>query len=144
MADKTLPITGGCLCGAVRFEATEPPTWVAHCHCTCCQRAHGAPLVTWAGFEADRFSFDEGSAQPRWYESSPGARRASCAVCGTPMLFESTRWPGEVHVARALVAGPLDREPSLHAFHETHVSWLQINDGLPRKTSTGSPGSQGG
>ena len=54
------------------------------------------------------------------------------------MFFESTRWPGEMHVARALIEGPLDREPSAHVFYEKHVPWLDVADALPKKTSTGS------
>jgi len=54
------------------------------------------------------------------------------------MFFASTRWPDELHVARAMIAGALDREPSAHVFYETHVPWLQVNDGLPRKNSTGT------
>jgi hypothetical protein len=50
MTGKTLPITGSCLCGAVRFEATEPPTWVAHCHCRMCQKAYGQPSGIFVGF----------------------------------------------------------------------------------------------
>jgi hypothetical protein len=51
------------------------------------------------------------------------------------MFFESTRWPGEMHVARALLQGPLDREPTAHVFSETHVPWLDVNDKLPKKIS---------
>lgn len=52
------------------------------------------------------------------------------------MFFESTRWPGETHVARALFAGPLDKDPSAHVFYESHVPWLEVNDDLPKKSSS--------
>ena len=51
------------------------------------------------------------------------------------MFFQSTRWPGEMHVARALITDSLDREPVAHVFYETHVSWLNVNDDLPKKVS---------
>ena len=126
---------GSCLCGAVRFRADLPSKWVAHCHCTYCRRAHGAPFVTWVGFPSGQFSLEPGSESPTWYESSADAKRAFCPRCGSPMFFQSARWPGEVHVARALFADPLDREPSAHVFFENHVPWLQVNDDLPKKIS---------
>ena len=49
------------------------------------------------------------------------------------MLFFSTRWPGEMHVARATISEALDREPSAHVFFDTHVPWLEVNDTLPKK-----------
>ena len=54
------------------------------------------------------------------------------------MFFESTRWPGETHVARALFVDPLDKEPSVHVFYESHAPWLHVNDDLPKKVSQGS------
>lgn len=51
------------------------------------------------------------------------------------MFFQSTRWPGEMHVARALFNDPLDREPSAHVIYESHVPWLDMNDELPKKVS---------
>lgn len=131
-------VQGSCLCGAVRFRAVLPSKWVAHCHCSYCRRAHGAPFVTWAGFATEQVTVDPAAQQPTWYESSAGARRAFCPKCGSPMLFESSRWPGETHIARALIEGSLDREPSAHVFYESHVPWLQVNDSLPKKPSQGS------
>jgi hypothetical protein len=54
------------------------------------------------------------------------------------MFFQSTRWPDEMHVARAFIEGPLDREPSAHVFYESHVSWLEVGDKLPKKVSASS------
>jgi hypothetical protein len=128
-------VFGSCQCGMVRFEAALPSKWVAHCHCTYCRKAHGSPFVTWVGFASEQFAFGSGSSEPTWYESSPGARRAFCPSCGSPMLFESQGWPGEIHVARALIEGDLDRQPSAHVFYESHVSWLEVADDLPKKFS---------
>lgn len=130
---------GRCLCGAVRFKATLPPEWVAHCHCTRCQRAHGAALVTWAGFASDRVELTDPQQHLRWYVApETGAQRGFCDCCGSPMFFRSERWPGELHIARALFEEPLGREPQAHVFYETHVPWLRVDDDLPRKNSGGS------
>ncbi|MGE5337814.1 MAG: GFA family protein, partial [Gemmatimonadota bacterium] len=50
---------GSCLCGAVGFEFELPPKWVAHCHCTQCQRAHGAAFVTWVGVDEALWRVDD-------------------------------------------------------------------------------------
>lgn len=128
-------VHGACLCGAVRYTATLPSKWVAHCHCSYCRRAHGAAFVTWAGFADDRVVIDDSGVAPAWYVSSPGAERGFCPRCGSPMFFRSARWPGEMHLARALINGELDREPSAHVFYESHVPWLAIGDELPKRCS---------
>ena len=124
--------TGGCLCGQIRFAAALPSLWCAHCHCTLCQRAHGAAFVTWVGFPADRVALDP-AATLRWYPSTPSAERGFCGTCGTTLFFRSERWDGELHIARACVEGPLDRAPQAHVFYATHVHWLDVADDLPKK-----------
>jgi hypothetical protein len=124
---------GGCLCGAVRFVARLPSKWVAHCHCTRCQRAHGAAFVTWAGFEAAAVDIHDDAALLRWYVAPEGGSRGFCSRCGSPMFFRSERWPDELHVARALFTDPLDRAPQGHAFADTQVDWVTLADSLPRQ-----------
>ena len=122
-------VQGGCFCGAVRYTLTLPSKWCAHCHCTMCRRIHGAGYVTWVGMPSESFRVDtDGHLQ--WYSSSPGARRGSCATCGSNLLFESTRWPGETHVTLASLDGPIDRKPQAHASYRMHVDWMPLEDGL--------------
>ncbi|MCA9523176.1 MAG: hypothetical protein KC609_19505, partial [Myxococcales bacterium] len=71
----------------------------------------------------------------RWYRSSQPSRRGFCSRCGTTLFFESTLAPGEVHIARALVPGAIDREPSGHCFSEQSVAWLTVADTLPHYDS---------
>ena len=124
---------GSCLCGAVQFDARLPTKWVAHCHCTRCQRAHGAPVVTWAGFEATAVDVHDAGQVLRWHVAAEGGSRGFCSRCGSPIFFKSGRWAGELHVARALFTTPLDREPQAHVYYDTHVDWLQLADPLPKK-----------
>jgi hypothetical protein len=124
---------GACLCGALTFVVTFPTKWVAHCHCTRCQRAHGAAFVTWVSVPAGQFELADPHGVLREFQSSAGAVRQFCGTCGSSLVFRSDRWPGEVHVARANVIDALDREPVIHGFYDTHVAWFTVNDLLPRK-----------
>lgn len=127
---------GQCLCGAVEFSATLPSNWIAHCHCTLCQRAHGAAFVTWVSV-ADTGVTIKGEEDLRWYESSPGAERGFCIKCGSSLFFRSVKWPGELHIVRANFTEDVDRLPQVHAYYETHVGWLSVEDDLPKRSGEG-------
>ncbi len=121
---------GECLCAAVRFEVTPPTRWCLHCHCTLCRKAHGAPFVTWFGIGKDQLRMTRGDATLRWCDSSNHGRRAFCQTCGTQLFFESSKWPDQIDIVRALVDGPIDRAPSAHVYVAYKADWLDIEDGL--------------
>lgn len=76
--------TGGCQCGAVRFQVRLLGRG-SICHCRMCQKAFGGffgPLIT-----AHDAVWTRG--QPRWFQSSNAARRAFCGNCGTPLAYET-------------------------------------------------------
>ncbi len=130
MQSNDKSVTGGCLCGAVRFSVKLPSKWCAHCHCTLCRRAHGAGYVTWVGFGDSHFRLDQGEEDLRWFSSSSDAERGFCSRCGSTMLFRSARWAGEMHVALASIEGPIDRKPQANVFHDTRVEWMPLDDAL--------------
>ena len=129
--------SGACLCGLVRFEATLPSRWVAHCHCTMCQRGAGAAFVTWVGMDEARCRIDDPQGLLHWYPSSNLGERGFCSRCGSSPFFRSGRWPGELHVTLANFNEPVDRAPQAHVFWDTHVDWVSPDpaDGLPRKAA---------
>ena len=132
MADAHDPVSGSCLCGAVRFEIDQPSKWTAHCHCSVCRSAHTAALVTWTGVEEAHFRLTVGAGALRWYESSEDARRGFCPTCGSTLFFRSSRWEGEVHIALGALHGDVEPPPAAHVFFDTHVRWVQLGDDLPR------------
>ncbi len=125
--------SGQCLCGKVRFALRFPSKWVAHCHCTRCQRSHGAAFVTWVGAQEEQVEIMDPDKKLAWFRPAGGGERAFCADCGSSMFFRGASWPGELHIARALFTDPLDREPQMHAYYDTHVAWASTSDDLPRK-----------
>ncbi len=126
---------GHCMCGAVKFAVTPPSLFFGHCHCHYCQQAHGAAFVSWVGAAEERFRLLARSDEPRWYQSSLQSRRGFCANCGTTLFFASTLCPGEIHVTRTSIQGPIDREPQCHVFYDQHAEWIEVGDSLPRYTS---------
>lgn len=92
-----------------------------------CRKAHGAGYVTWVGVTSDQFVIDQGESHLHWYDSSPGASRGSCDVCGSIMLFQSQQWSGEMHIAVGALDDKIDRQPTVNAYFDTHVSWMPID-----------------
>ena len=131
MTDKTMPITGGCLCGAIRYESTVPPIWVGYCHCRMCQQAYGALFGLFAGFPAEAFRYTHG--EPTYYQSSPWGKRGFCANCGSPIDMSYVDDP-EAGVLIGTLDHPEDWPPdSGHLGIESKVPWHVITDDLPQK-----------
>lgn len=120
---------GGCLCGAVRYSLSAAPKWTALCHCESCRRAASAPVVAWMGFAPDQVTWTGVRAS---YKSSDIATRTFCPKCGSQMSFESTRWPGEVHLYGVSLDDPEAYVPELHCHTGEHLSWMGLDDGLPK------------
>ena len=128
---------GLCLCGAVGVHFDAPTLWCAHCHCTLCQRAHGAAFVTWVGAAAARTRILDPKEHLCWYASSADSERGFCDRCGSTLFFRSERWPGELHIVLANVAGEIDREPTSHVHWDTHAAWCAVNDDLEKRPGVG-------
>ncbi|MBS1269264.1 MAG: hypothetical protein MAG794_00212 [Gammaproteobacteria bacterium] len=83
---ENLELTGGCACGAVRFEASGLMRPVIACHCETCRRTSGHYWAATQAYEDDfRLIKDRGL---KWFESSDFARRGFCAECGSSLFFQ--------------------------------------------------------
>jgi DNA-binding SARP family transcriptional activator len=82
---KTTLITGGCLCGDIRYEISEPAIDSDICHCRMCQKATGGQVV--AGVTVSRKAFRFTKGEPKYYKSSPLAERGFCANCGSSLNY---------------------------------------------------------
>ncbi len=123
-------IRGSCICGAVRFEIDEVRA-LTHCHCSNCRKLSGAAFASYAHVDADKFRFVSGEDMTVTYESTPGAFRHRCKVCGCPT-------PGRAPYLTtiSIPAGLLDDDPSvrpsLHVFTSSRAAWWTISDDLPQ------------
>jgi len=133
--------TGRCLCGDVRYTASQPPIWVGHCHCESCRRNTGSAVATFLGVSDSSFAVTQGERS--FFESSPGVRRSFCARCGTPLAYEADQFPGEIHLFLGSVDEPNLFRPQFHVHCAERIPWFEILDTLPRYpgfTSDTDPG----
>ena len=124
-------ITGGCLCGDLRYEAKAPPRWMGLCYCADCRKASGSGFIPFMGFDASVLTITG-----RWtvhrLDLGDGrvAVRNSCVVCGG--LVFGGPW-GETD-SHTIYAGSLDDpshfKPAIAIFTRDAAPWLSIPPGL--------------
>ncbi len=131
MSEST--VYGACLCGSVRFRVELPTLFCGHCHCTMCQRNHGAAFVTWFGIPSGQTEIVKGEELLTRYPSSSHGNRRFCSRCGTSLFCESQHQPGHVDIPLANMEGAIDKAPELHFYFDSHVGWVPFEDGLPRR-----------
>jgi len=130
MADDE-KVTGGCMYGAIRYEATGQPINVAYCHCTDCRGYTGAPVVVWAAFETRKVRFTKG--ERKQYESSPGRNWGFCNQCGTSLTWEGESFGNtvtELHISS--LDSPEKFVPDRHWYDCERIPWFDVADKLPR------------
>jgi len=135
---KHLPVTGGSLCGAVRYESSEPPEDGGCCHCDMCRKATGGLFFFWLRFPDGALRITKGEIS--FFKSSTHAKRGFCPNCGTSLAFAF-----EGNPTLEFAVGSLDRPDDWppdektwwgHAFVDEKVSWDVISDGMARHTSS--------
>jgi class 3 adenylate cyclase len=137
--DRPPLITGGCMCGAVRYEATEKPLGSMICHCRMCQKFSGAPILGGTTFRSAALRFTSG--EPKYFRSSAIAERGFCGDCGTALVYRGTlgRWTEWVMIWTASLDEPEKFPPTYHLGIESTMPWLNIHDDLPRTRCKDSP-----
>jgi hypothetical protein len=86
MSDKvSLPLEGGCHCGALRYRLSAPPLMIYNCHCTNCQKITGSAFVVSATIPEAAFEFIKGEPNRIEWVSDAGNKRFGwfCRDCGS-------------------------------------------------------------
>ncbi|MFL5875985.1 MAG: GFA family protein [Solirubrobacteraceae bacterium] len=128
-----LPLTGGCNCGAVRYEVTAPLLRASYCHCKRCQRRSGASASANAHPAEGAFRVVQGAEKLRMWQPEGGGEKWFCGECGSAMFGRNPSHAEPIGIRMgSFDSGPGIR-PSARQFVRFAAPWEPIpEDGLPR------------
>jgi hypothetical protein len=121
-------LSGGCHCGAIRYEAKVENHEAYYCHCRMCQRSFGNIFSTF--FNLPKVSVEWTTRAPKYFHSSKIAQRGFCGECGTPLSFEyhdSER----MDLSVGSLDYPEQMKPVNHFAAEYRIAAFHTPDGLP-------------
>jgi hypothetical protein len=121
-------LAGSCLCGAVRFEVTEPFERVTACHCTSCKKISGGAGTVSGRARSAAIRILEGRDLIRTYQPSEGSAKSFCSECGSNLFGGG--WPESEHTSVRLSAldSPFDRKPESHIYVRSVAPWETLPD----------------
>lgn len=122
--NETSPITGGCYCGKVRYQAIGPILYQANCHCVNCRRAAGAQSVAWITVNQSEFAWEKG--EPTRYRTDTNAWRTFCDSCGSSLTYENDKRPNEIDITTGTLDDPELFPPNRDVFPEEKLSWVAL------------------
>jgi hypothetical protein len=128
--ERPMPLTGGCHCGAIRYQTEGEAISHALCHCTDCRRHAGAPMVGWTMYPLAAVKITQGS--PKIYTSSEHGRRHFCAHCGTGLFYTNADTiPGIIDVRSATYDAPEAVPARAHWQVAERIGWMERAHELP-------------
>lgn len=131
-------ITGGCLCGGIRYEINAPAISTGYCHCNGCRKFTGSTVTAWTAFPASAVRFL--NEEPSYFASSPIAKRGFCSQCGASLTYKLTQPRETAYLVfhTSSLDEPEQYAPSVHSGIESKLPWFDILDDLPRTRSSDS------
>lgn len=155
MASVGLPLTGGCNCGAVRYEVTEPLLRASYCHCRRCQRRTGVAASAQAHPAPGSFWITSGSEKLRaWKPPDGGGEKWFCSECGSALFGLNPNHPESIGIRMGTLDDDPGIRPAVRQFVASAAPWEPIpEDRLqryrqsrhaadqPRASAEGAPGT---
>ena len=131
-----LALTGGCLCGGVRYEVTEQLVEAAYCHCRGCQRRTGTAASASARTAPGSFRVTRGEELVRCWTPEIGLPKCFCSVCGGAL------WSREDDESVWVRLGGVDGDPGIRPSHRHDVGYAAVwepipDDGIPHYEDAG-------
>jgi hypothetical protein len=129
-----LVLTGGCICGGVRFELAQRPSDAGYCHCTRCQKRTGAAASPQARIDAGTFRLLHGEELVKaWRHPEGGFEKCFCRECGSHLFSRNPDNPTQLSVRLGAFDDDPGVRPSWRAFVAYAAAWEPIpDDGLER------------
>jgi hypothetical protein len=128
----SVPLEGGCSCGAVRYRLTSEPLFVHCCHCLNCQRQTGSAFVVNVLIEADRVDLLGGEPQPVDVPRDDGSKQRihRCPTCQVA-VFSEYGGPAIWFVRAGTLDEPSSVEPDVHIYTKSKLPWVTLPDSVP-------------
>ena len=131
-----LPFTGGCACGAIRYESSAEPIMMFKCHCRDCQHATGGGHACAVIVPAGSFRFTSGTPRYHFTQGAAGGqhKRGFCAECGSRLTGGEN--PEGTSGMVGINAGSLDDprwfRPQMDIFSSDAQPWDQMDSTIPK------------
>src|SRR5436190_15823117 len=135
-----LPLTGGCMCGGVRFEVNEPLVVATYCHCMRCQRRTGTAASAQARIKRGSLRVLQGEELLKAWEPPEGFPKVFCSECGSAMWSRSPDDPEVIAIRLGAFDSDPGIRPSMRNFVDFAAPWEPIpDDGLQRNAELPPP-----
>ena len=134
MGSSGVAITGGCLCGAVRFALSELPSHAGYCHCTRCQRRTGTAASAQARVDGATFRLLAGEGELHaWRHPDGGFEKCFCGACGSHLFSRNPNDASQMSIRMSAFDEDPGVRPSWRTFVAYAAPWEPIpDDGLER------------
>jgi hypothetical protein len=128
-----VPLTGGCNCGAVRYEVTAPLRLAGYCHCRRCQRRSGAAASPNAHPDPDAFRIVAGEDRLRCWKPDVGGEKWFCGDCGSALFGRNRSHADPIGIRMGTFDSDPGIRPTVRQFVRYAAPWEGLpDDGLPR------------
>ena len=130
----TVPFSGGCACGTIRYECSAPPIVASNCHCRDCQRASGSAFGSFLVVGVEAFQIRSGD--PKFYrkvsDSGNPIKRGFCSGCGSPVVVRVPHRPTLVIIHAASLDDPSAHKPTMDIFTASAQPWDRMDPDLQK------------
>jgi hypothetical protein len=135
-----MQITGGCLCGAVRYRVDAAPIVTRVCWCRLCQYLGAGSGTVNTCFPSEAISIEGELGDFKSVADSGNVmHRRFCTACGTQLFSEAEARPHLIFVRAGTLDDPEVAKPSVTIWTESAPSWACIDAALPTYTKQAPP-----